>query len=38
MKNLMIVDMQKGLMNKNNQHLINKINAYLKEESFDKVL
>lgn len=38
MKNLMIVDMQKGLMNKNNQHLINKINAYLKEESFDKVI
>ena len=37
MKNLMIVDMQKGLLNKNNSFLINKINAYLKEEKFNNI-
>lgn len=37
MKNLMIVDMQKGLIKENNRFLIDKINNYLNEESFDNV-
>ena len=38
MQALMIVDMQKGLMKESNSHLIPKINAYLKEKHFEKVI
>lgn len=38
MKNIIIVDMQKGFMNENNIYLIDKINKYLRENKFDNVI
>lgn len=37
MKNIIIVDMQKGFINNNNSHLIDKINDYLKTHQFDNI-
>ena len=37
MKNIIVVDMQKGFMTNNNKHLIDKINQYLKSNSFDNI-
>ena len=37
MKNIIIVDMQKGFINKNNKHLVNKINNYLNESKFNNI-
>lgn len=37
MKNIIIVDMQKGFINNNNSHLIDKINNYLKTNQFDNI-
>ena len=37
MKNIIIVDMQKGFMKETNSHLIEKINKYLSENSFDNI-
>ena len=37
MKNIIIVDMQKGFMKKTNCHLIEKLNNYLKENNFDNI-
>ena len=37
MKNLLVVDMQKGFINQNNSFLIDKINALLKTEKYDNV-
>lgn len=37
MKNIIIVDMQKGFMKENNIHLVEKINKYLKENVFDNI-
>ncbi len=38
MKNIIVVDMQKGFMNENNKHLINGINSYIKENQFDNII
>ena len=38
MKNLLIVDMQKGFINKNNEFLVSRINNLLKTEKYDNVL
>ena len=37
MRNIIIVDMQKGFMNESNNHLISKINDYLKINKFDNI-
>ena len=37
MRNIIIVDMQKGFINENTEHLIEKINNYLKANKFDNV-
>lgn len=37
MKNIIIVDMQKGFMKETNCHLIQKINNYLKQNKFDNI-
>ena len=37
MKNIIIIDMQKGFINKNNIHLVDKINNYLLNNKFDNV-
>ena len=37
MKNIIVVDMQKGFMTETNCHLIEKINAYLKENDFNNI-
>ena len=37
MKNIIIIDMQKGFMKETNYHLIEKINNYLKENNFDNI-
>ena len=37
MKNIIIVDMQKGFIKETNCHLIEKINNYLKQNSFDNI-
>ena len=37
MKNIIIVDMQKGFMKETNFHLIEKINNYLKQNDFDNI-
>lgn len=38
MKIILVIDMQKGFINKNNEHLVNDINKFLKQKSFDKVI
>ena len=38
MKSIIIVDMQKGFINENNIHLIDKINKYLIENKFDNII
>lgn len=38
MKNLMIVDMQKGLIDEDNKDIIDKINSHLKDEKYDNVI
>ena len=37
MKNIIIVDMQKGFINDNNKHLVDKINTYLTSNKFDNI-
>ena len=37
MKNIIIVDMQKGFLNKNNEFLSEKINEYLANNKFENV-
>ena len=37
MKNIIIVDMQKGFIKETNNHLIKKINDYLKSNTFDNI-
>lgn len=37
MKNIIVVDMQKGFINENNEILISKINKYLQNNIFDNV-
>ena len=37
MKNIIIVDMQKGFINENNKHLVDRINTYLKSNKFDNI-
>ena len=37
MKNILIVDMQKGFMKETNVHLIEKINIYLNQNNFDNI-
>lgn len=37
MKNIILIDMQKGFMTDSNAHLIEKINRYLKENFFDNI-
>ena len=37
MKNIIIVDMQKGFMKETNCHLIEKINNYLRQNNFDNI-
>lgn len=37
MKNIIVVDMQKGFMKETNCHLIEKINHYLEESEFDNI-
>lgn len=37
MKSIIVVDMQRGFINKNNEHLINKINTYLNSNKFDNI-
>ena len=37
MKNIIIVDMQKGFINKNNKFLVKNINNYLKNNTFDHI-
>lgn len=37
MKNIIIVDMQKGFMKETNKHLIEKINHYLKNNKFNNI-
>ena len=38
MKNIIIVDMQKGFINENNSFLVEKINNYLKNHVFDNII
>ena len=38
MKNIIIVDMQKGFINENNSFLVEKINNYLKNHDFDNII
>ena len=38
MKNIIVVDMQKGFINKNNEELVNKINRYLSNNHFDNII
>ncbi|MBO7527933.1 MAG: cysteine hydrolase [Clostridia bacterium] len=38
MKNIIIVDMQKGFINENNIHIVQKINEYLNENKFDNII
>lgn len=35
MKSIIVIDMQKGFINKNNTHIVDKINNYLKTNAFD---
>ena len=37
MRNIIVVDMQKGFMKDTNYHLIDKINRYIKEHDFDNI-
>ncbi|MEG1751821.1 MAG: isochorismatase family cysteine hydrolase [Clostridia bacterium] len=37
MRNIIIVDMQKGFINENNMHIVEKINNYLKQNDFDNI-
>lgn len=37
MKNIIIIDMQKGFMTEHNKHLIERINNYIKENKFDNI-
>ena len=37
MKNIIIVDMQKGFINDNNKYLVDKINTYLESNKFDNI-
>ena len=37
MKNLIVVDMQQGFIRDTNKHLVEKINNYIKENSFDNI-
>ncbi|MGN1213033.1 MAG: hypothetical protein ACI4TZ_03220 [Christensenellales bacterium] len=37
MKNIIVVDMQKGFMTKTNMHLVEKINNYLRQNNFDNI-
>ena len=37
MKNIIVVDMQKGFMTKSNLHLVEKINNYLRQNNFDNI-
>ena len=37
MKNIIIVDMQKGFITENNNHLIEKINRYIQNNQFDNI-
>lgn len=37
MKNIIVVDMQKGFINKNNEFLVKNINNYLKNNTFDHI-
>lgn len=37
MKNIILVDMQKGFINENNNHLVDKINTYLTSNKFDNI-
>ena len=37
MKNIIIVDMQKGFINENNKHLVDKIDTYLVSNKFDNI-
>ncbi len=37
MKNIIVVDMQKGFINENNKHLVDKINTYLASNKFDNI-
>ena len=37
MKNIIIVDMQKGFINENSKHLVDRINTYLKSNKFDNI-
>lgn len=37
MKNIIVVDMQKGFINENNKHLVDRINTYLKSNKFDNI-
>lgn len=38
MKILMIIDMQKGFINENNQFLVDNINNLIKSNKFDKII
>ena len=38
MKNIIIVDMQQGFINKNNQHIIEKIFNYISNNKFDNIV
>ena len=37
MKNIMIIDMQKGFVNNNNYHIVEKIFNYIESEKFDNI-
>jgi len=37
MKSIIVIDMQKGFINKNNQHIVNSINEYLNNNEFKNV-
>lgn len=37
MKNLIVVDMQKGFINEHNKHLVDKINKYLSANEFENI-
>lgn len=37
MKNIIIIDMQKGFIKESNKHLIEKINSYLSKNKFDNI-
>ena len=38
MKNIIIVDMQKSFINKNNCHIVEKIDNYLQTNKFDNII